>query len=96
MLLLDPKAEGVRLSEQHDTSGQPLSQLDLTDAPVAVGDVLGGVDKGEQVLSYLVDRTILGMCAVEFGIAEQALFMTANYAGERKQFGLSRSPRSRA
>jgi alkylation response protein AidB-like acyl-CoA dehydrogenase len=46
------------------------------------------VDKGEQVLSYLVDRTILGMCAVEFGIAEQALFMTANYAGERKQFGV--------
>jgi alkylation response protein AidB-like acyl-CoA dehydrogenase len=88
VLLLDPKAEGVRLSEQHDTSGQPLSQLDLTDAPVAAGDVLGGVDKGEQVLSYLVDRTILGMCAVEFGIAEQALFMTANYAGERKQFGV--------
>ena len=28
------------------------------------------------------------MCAVEYGIAEQALFMTANYSGERKQFGV--------
>jgi alkylation response protein AidB-like acyl-CoA dehydrogenase len=88
VLLLDPKAEGVRLSGQRGTNGQPLSQLDLTDAPVAAGDALGGTDKGEQVLRYLVDRTILGMCAVEYGVAEQALFMTANYAGERKQFGL--------
>jgi alkylation response protein AidB-like acyl-CoA dehydrogenase len=56
--------------------------------PVAAADVLVGTDKGEQVLRYLVDRTILGMCAVEYGVAEQALFMTANYAGERKQFGV--------
>jgi alkylation response protein AidB-like acyl-CoA dehydrogenase len=88
VLLLDPKAEGVRLGEQCGTNGQPLWQLNLTDVPVAAADVLGGTDKGEQVLRYLVDRTILGMCAVEYGVAEQALFMTANYAGERKQFGV--------
>jgi hypothetical protein len=40
------------------------------------------------VLRYLVDRTILGTCAVELGIAEQALLMTARYAAERKQFGV--------
>jgi alkylation response protein AidB-like acyl-CoA dehydrogenase len=88
VLLVDPKGAGVRLSEQRGTNGQPLSQLDLTDAPVAATDTLGGADEGEQVLRYWVDRTMLGMCAVEYGIAEQALFMTANYSGERKQFGL--------
>jgi alkylation response protein AidB-like acyl-CoA dehydrogenase len=88
VLLVDPKAEGVRLSEQHGTNGQPLWQLDLTDTLVAAAAALGGTDEGEQVLRYLVDRTILGMCAVEYGIAEQALFMTANYSGERKQFGV--------
>jgi len=87
VLLVDPKADGVRLSEQHGTNGQPLAQLDLTGAPVAATDTLGGEDHGEQVLRYVVDHTILAMCAVEYGIAEQALFMTANYTGERQQFG---------
>ena len=88
VLLLDPKADGVRLSGQTGTNGQPLWLLELTDAPVAVADVLGSAGNGEQVLRYMVDRTTLGICAVEYGIAEQALFMTANYAGERKQFGV--------
>jgi len=88
VLLVDPKVEGVSLSEQRGTNGQPLSQLELTDAPVPAADVLGGTDKGEQVLRYLVDRTMLGICAVEYGIADQALLMTANYSGERKQFGV--------
>jgi alkylation response protein AidB-like acyl-CoA dehydrogenase len=88
VLLLDPKAEGVRLGEQYGTNGQPLWLLELAATPVAASDVLGGTEKGEQVLRYLVDRTSLGICAVEYGIAEQALFMTANYSGERKQFGV--------
>jgi len=88
VFLIDPRAEGVRLSEQRGTNGQPLWLLELTDSPVATVDGLGGVEEGEQVLRYLLDRTTLGICAVELGIAEQALFMTAKYSGERKQFGV--------
>ena len=88
VLLVDPTTEGVRLAGQQGTNGQPLWLLELTGASVAARDALGGPDKGEHVLAYLVDRTILGICAVEYGIAEQALFMTANYSGERKQFGV--------
>lgn len=86
VFLVDPKAEGVRLGEQRGTNGQPLCLLELQSAPVAAADVLGGAEHGEQVLRYLVDRTDLAICAVEYGIAEQALFMTATYSGERKQF----------
>jgi alkylation response protein AidB-like acyl-CoA dehydrogenase len=86
VLLVDPKAEGVRLGEQRGTNGQPLWLLELHRAPVAACDALGGAERGEHVLRYLVDRTHLAICAVEYGIAEQALFMTATYAGERKQF----------
>jgi hypothetical protein len=88
VLLVDPKGEGVRLGEQRGTNGQPLWLLELNGAAVGADDVLGSADEGEAVLRYLVDRTTLGICAVEYGIAEQALFMTANYAGERKQFGV--------
>ncbi|MGB8332677.1 MAG: acyl-CoA dehydrogenase family protein [Polyangiales bacterium] len=88
VLLVDPKADGIRLAEQRGTNGQPLWLLELTDTPVAAVDALGGVEAGEKVLRYLLDRTRLGICAVEYGIAEQALFMTAKYSGERKQFGV--------
>lgn len=88
VLLVDPNAEGVRLGEQRGTNGQPLWLLEFEDCAVPAADVLGGADEGGDVLRFLVDRTTLGICAVEYGIAEQALFMTANYAGERKQFGV--------
>lgn len=88
VLLVDPKARNVRLGEQRGTHGQPLWLLELGGACVPAEDVLGGPDRGDQVLRYLVDRTVLGICAVEHGIAEQALLMTARYAGERKQFGV--------
>ena len=88
VLLVDPKAEGVRLGDQRGTNGEPLWLLELDDVPVSSGDVLGTADNDEQVLRYLVDRTSLGICAIELGIAEQALFMTARYSSERKQFGV--------
>lgn len=88
VLLLDPKAEGVTLSEQTGTNDQPLHMLELREARVEAADVLAGPETGAQVLRFTVDRTRLGQCALEAGIAEQALFMTANYASERKQFGV--------
>jgi len=88
VLLVDPKAAGVRLGVQRGTNGQPLWLLDLDDAPVGAGDTLAGPSDGAKALDFIVDRTTLAICAVEYGIAEQALFMTANYARERKQFGV--------
>jgi len=88
VLLVDPNGDGVRLGTQRGTNGQPLWLLELSDAAVEADDVLGDPSDGEHILRYLVDRTMLGICAVEYGIAEQALFMTASYAGERKQFGV--------
>jgi len=88
VLLVDPKAEGVTLGDQRGTNGEPLWLLELNEASVSSNDALGTTDNGEQVLRYLVDRTSLGICAIELGIAEQALFMTAQYSGERQQFGV--------
>jgi len=88
VLLVDPGARGVRLAAQRGTHGEPLWLLELTDVPVSAADVLGEGARGSEVLDYIVDRTSMGICAVELGIAEQALLMTARYASERKQFGV--------
>lgn len=88
LVLVDPAGEGVRLAAQRGTNGQPLWLVELADARVMRDDLLGAPDKRGAAVRYLVDRTTLGICAIELGIAEQALFMTAKYAGERKQFGV--------
>lgn len=88
LLLLDPRTDGVRLGEQRGTNGQPLWLLDIEGALVEPDDVLAGPEQGGGALRYLVDRTTLGICAVQCGIVEQALSMTARYSGERKQFGV--------
>lgn len=88
LFLVDPRIDGVRLADQRGTNGQPLWLLDIEDARIESADVLAGPNEGAAALRYMVDRTTLGICAIECGIAEQALFMTARYAGERKQFGV--------
>lgn len=89
VFLLDPAATGVLLERQQGTNGEPLSRLTLKDAPVPVSDVLGDPTDGAGILKFAVDRTLLGMCAMEYGVARAALIMTAKYAAERKQFGVA-------
>lgn len=88
VFLLDPKAPGVSIAKQLGTNGEPLAELTLTDARVADADVLGDPLAGQAILDRIVDETTLALCAVEHGVAEGALFMTANYSKERKQFGV--------
>lgn len=87
LVLVDPSAPGLRLGHQRGTNGEPLSLVELHEVRVDPADILAGPDRGESALRFVVDRTQLGLCAVELGIAEQALLMTAKYAAERKQFG---------
>jgi len=88
VFLLDPKASGVKLGAQRGTNGEHLALLTLDGASVDERDVLAGPDRGAAVLGYAIDHTLVGMCALEHGIADGALHMTARYATERKQFGM--------
>jgi len=85
--LLDPKAAGVQVASQRGTNTEPLSQLTLTGALIAADDVLGNATTGAGILSFAVQRTLVGMAAMQYGVARQALIMSARYATERKQFG---------
>ncbi len=88
VLLVDPKASGVTLASQRGTNDEPLAELTLAGVRVPGADVLAGPSNGREALKFTVDRTVLGMCCLEYGIAERAVQMTAAYASERKQFGV--------
>ena len=88
VLLVDPQAEGATISAQRGTHGRKLSALSLDGVRVKADEQIGGLDDGEAILRFVVERTLVGMAAIEYGLARQALIMTAGFASERKQFGV--------
>ena len=87
LFVLDPSSGGVSLERQLSTSGEILSILRLDGPAVPEDDVL--IDPGgeSEALALLRDEALTGLCALQVGIAERALRMTAAYLSEREQFG---------
>jgi alkylation response protein AidB-like acyl-CoA dehydrogenase len=88
VFLLDPKAEGVSLSRQESTSGEPQFELSMNNARVAADDVLAGPDSGARVMHWIAARTAAATCAMAVGVSERMTRMTAEYTAEREQFGV--------
>jgi alkylation response protein AidB-like acyl-CoA dehydrogenase len=85
--LVEPGAPGVTVRRQVATHGQPQAELELTDVHVAADDVLGGPDRGEEILGWILDRTLAGLAATALGVSGRALKMSAEYTSGREQFG---------
>jgi alkylation response protein AidB-like acyl-CoA dehydrogenase len=86
VFLVDPTASGVELETQVLTSGEPHTKVTLSGVKVGADDVLGDPAKGEAIVRWLVERTIAAYCAVQVGVCDKAIRMTATYTTERKQF----------
>ncbi|HWH29037.1 MAG TPA: acyl-CoA dehydrogenase family protein [Mycobacteriales bacterium] len=87
LALVEPTADGVTLRAQTATSGQPQAEVELADVAVAAGDVLAGPDRGDEVLGWVLDRTLTGLSALALGVSGRALSMSAEYTTNRIQFG---------
>ncbi len=87
VFLLDPSAEGVTIERQEVTNHEAQVQLVLAGARIDGGDVLGDPRDGEAIVRCIEERTAIGLCAIQLGVAEEALRRTAEYTGIRKQFG---------
>src|SRR5262249_58766423 len=48
--------------------------------------VRGAGGKGRSMVEWMVDRALPGLCALELGVVERALRITAHYTSERRQF----------
>jgi hypothetical protein len=83
IFLVDPRATGVVLERQEVTSREVQGRLVLDGARVGAADALGGA---ADALPWLVERAAAGLCAMQVGVAERALRITADYAAQRRQF----------
>jgi len=87
LALVAPDAKGVSLEAEETTTGDIFHRVTLSGVKVPAEEVLAGPDRGAAALGWLIERSIAGLCAMELGVAERALRLTAKYTAERKQFG---------
>ena len=87
VFVLDPRAAGVRCERLETTQGEPQFLVHLEGARVPASDVLGDPVNGRAIVKWQVDRALVGLCAMEVGVVERALRMTAEYTSTREQFG---------
>jgi len=86
VFLVEPEAPGVALERQITTNREPHGRLTLDGAAVSADAVLGKPGDGAGIVEWITDRALVGLCAIQVGVAEEALRRTADYAGQRKQF----------
>jgi 3-oxocholest-4-en-26-oyl-CoA dehydrogenase beta subunit len=81
-----PDDHGVTVEPQRLVDGAGAAQVTFADVELAA-DRLIGQTPGDEVVSWLVARATLGLCALQLGVTERALELTAEYAKTREQFG---------
>ena len=90
VFLVDPI--GRRRDRSRPTSAPTSSRCPrcISTASPSDGDaLLGAVDvTGRRSSSWITDRAVAGLCAIQAGVCEAALRTTANYTSEREQFGM--------
>ena len=87
VFLLDPQAPGVTLELQHATNHEPQAKLTLEGAVVAAADLLGDLNSGAALVRWLEQHATAALCAIQVGVSERALRITAQYTTHREQFG---------
>jgi len=84
VFLVDPAAAGVTLAVHGTSTAETAFTVTLAGAHVADADVLPGTDAAR----HLYESTLVAHCAMQLGVCERALDMTARYVRERLQFGV--------
>lgn len=87
VFLLDPAVAGVAMEAAETTSFEPQWLVTLDGAEVAAGDVLGAPERGTEILGWMVERALAGLCSMQAGVSDKALRLTASHVSEREQFG---------
>ncbi len=86
VFLVDPGSDGVTRTPVETTSLEIQPTLSLQRVRVPDGDVLRDPKTGGAIVEWVRERALLGLCAMQLGVATRALEMTAAYTSERRQF----------
>lgn len=85
--LVDPTGHGVSRELARTTDRGISAHVRFAGAPVQAEDVLGSPDGSDRAVDRILERARVGLCALQVGVAEQALRLAADYTSGRHQFG---------
>jgi len=88
VFMVSPTAPGVELKQLDTTNREPQFNMQMTGVVVEPGDLLiepGDMSRG--AIEHMVQDVLVGLAALQVGVVEEALRMTATYLSERLQFG---------
>lgn len=84
VFLVAREGRGLTVERQTLTHGEPHGRVTLAGA---AGEPLGDPTDGARLLRWIEARATVAYCALQVGVSDRALRMTATYAAEREQFG---------
>jgi acyl-CoA dehydrogenase len=87
VFLVAPSDAGVSVEPQQLTDFGSAGRVVLSGVTLGDDRVLAGNGQGDGVADWLVARATVGLCAVQSGVIERALELTAEYAKSRVAFG---------
>jgi 3-oxocholest-4-en-26-oyl-CoA dehydrogenase beta subunit len=82
VFLVDPTGPGIERTVAVTTDRSKVAHLTFAGARA---EQLG--EDGRRATAWMLDRALVGLCAMQVGVAEGALRMAAEYTSERQQFG---------
>jgi 3-oxocholest-4-en-26-oyl-CoA dehydrogenase beta subunit len=85
LFLIEP--EDVTVRPQQVTGGADTALVELGGAVVPAERLVGSIEAGPEIADWLLARATVGFCALQLGVTERALQLTAGYARTREQFG---------
>jgi alkylation response protein AidB-like acyl-CoA dehydrogenase len=86
VFLVEAGAAGVSQQPLVTTSRQPESLLELREVRVGADALVGGAERGAEIVAWIELRATAALCALAVGVCSEALRLTAEYAKTRKQF----------
>ena len=87
VLLVNKKSPGIEVNAFTTTALDKQCEVVFKDVKVPKGNVLGAVDKGWDIVKWILERAAIARCAEMVGGCQAVLEMTNKYSKERIQYG---------
>ncbi|MBA2607321.1 MAG: acyl-CoA/acyl-ACP dehydrogenase [Actinobacteria bacterium] len=85
VFVVDPSADGVTIDVVDTTDHQRAAHITFVNAPTEA--TLGRAGDGAAVVRWILDRGLVGLAAIQLGVADEAIRLAAEYTSGRLQFG---------
>jgi alkylation response protein AidB-like acyl-CoA dehydrogenase len=87
LFIVPTAASGLTITRQDTFNHEPQFHLEFGGVVVGPDAELKGITStGQAPVDWIVDRAIVGLCALAAGVADAGMRLTAGYVVERKQF----------